>query len=42
MHSPTGVGLCRASEAEKLSFVGDVESLAALEKGALIWGTVLC
>ena len=27
-------GLCRASEAEKLSFVGDIEPLAALVKGA--------
>ena len=28
-------GLCRASEAEKLSFVGDIEPLAALVKG--VW-----
>ena len=26
-------GFCRASEAEKLSFVGDIEPLAALVKG---------
>lgn len=26
-------GLCRASEAEKLSFVGDIEPLAVLVKG---------